>query len=75
LSFVLFKTRRFGDWILSPSSSVTYSDEPNRKRRLRTTALSVGTGQWIMSKVVIVSSCIYLSRSANVVQLSMSECQ
>jgi hypothetical protein len=27
-SCFLFKTRRFGDWILSPSSSGTYSVEP-----------------------------------------------
>jgi hypothetical protein len=25
------KTRRFGDWILSPSSGGSYSDEPNSK--------------------------------------------
>jgi hypothetical protein len=27
---VLFKTQRFGDWILSPSSGGTYSVGPNR---------------------------------------------
>jgi hypothetical protein len=33
LSIVLFsfKTQRFGDWILSPSSGETYSVGPNRQ--------------------------------------------
>jgi hypothetical protein len=30
LSCLFFKTQRFGDWILSPSSDKTYSVEPNR---------------------------------------------
>jgi hypothetical protein len=30
-SCLLFKTRRFGDWILSPFSAGTYSGGPNRK--------------------------------------------
>jgi hypothetical protein len=30
LSCLLFKIRRFGDWILSPSSGGTYSVGPNR---------------------------------------------
>jgi hypothetical protein len=29
-SCVLFKTRNFGNWILSPSSAETYSVGPNR---------------------------------------------
>jgi hypothetical protein len=30
-SCLFFKTQRFGDWILSPSSGKTYSDGPNDK--------------------------------------------
>jgi hypothetical protein len=28
----VFHLKRFGDWILSPSSGGAYSDEPNRQR-------------------------------------------